>query len=67
MRRGRLRSSPYARIMLAAKAKRGVRLSRQEVIQLSRDNAIETRGLNDLLERDAEDDAPGSWAREEHA
>jgi len=43
---------PYLRILIAAEQGKGIRLSAQEVINLSLDDAIETAALFDISEKD---------------
>lgn len=57
----RAKLSPYERIMRAAYRGRGVRLSSEDVIKLSEDDAIETVALNDATDRGVDTDNVGSY------
>lgn len=48
--------TPHQRIMRAAKAQKGLRLSADEVFHLSKDNAIETRAAWDDNPEDEADE-----------
>lgn len=43
--------TPWQRIMEAAHKGRGIRLSSDEVFDLSMDNAIETKAMNDFMDQ----------------
>lgn len=54
--------NPYIAIMRAADKGMGIRLSADEVIQMSMDNAVETYAVNCLNERQQEQQQRGGWA-----
>lgn len=56
-------NTPYQRIMKAAKAGKGVRLTAQEAEELSRDDAIQTRATMDDANDQGETDEDYHGAR----